>query len=94
VLWLHEQILTHKIGPVQHSQSAAGTPFKSEEPVKWSAVVDSQRLRGSINPVFVIPVRKHNEDRATSVETPRAIASQKRTRSSRRAVDGRPGDHI
>jgi putative transposase len=31
---------------------------------------------------------------APSLGTPRAIASQNRTRSSRRAADGRPGDHI
>jgi hypothetical protein len=31
---------------------------------------------------------------ASSVHDPRAIASQNRTRSSRRAVEGRPGDHI
>ena len=31
---------------------------------------------------------------ASSLDTPRAIASQNRTRSSRRDVDGRPGDHI
>ena len=31
---------------------------------------------------------------ASSLDRPRAIASQKRTRSTRRAVDGRPGDHI
>jgi hypothetical protein len=31
---------------------------------------------------------------ASSLDDPRAIASQNRTRSSRRAVDGRPGDHI
>ena len=31
---------------------------------------------------------------AASVDTPRAIAAQNRTRSSRRNVDGRPGDHI
>ena len=31
---------------------------------------------------------------ASSLDTPPAIASQNRTRSSRRAVEGRPGDHI
>jgi putative transposase len=31
---------------------------------------------------------------ASWLDRPRAIASQKRTRSTRRAVDGRPGDHI
>src|SRR5262249_58132030 len=31
---------------------------------------------------------------ASSLDAPRAIASQNRTRSSRRAVDGLPGDHI
>jgi len=31
---------------------------------------------------------------ASSLDAPRAIASQNRTRSSRRAADGRPGDHI
>src|SRR5690606_21475577 len=30
---------------------------------------------------------------ASSDDNPRAIPSQNRTRSSRRAVDGRPGDH-
>jgi hypothetical protein len=31
---------------------------------------------------------------ASSLDQPAAIASQNRCRSSRRAVDGRPGDHI
>lgn len=31
---------------------------------------------------------------ASSLDTPPAIASQNRTRSSRRPADGRPGDHI
>jgi len=31
---------------------------------------------------------------ASSVDRPAAIARQKRCRSSRRAIDGRPGDHI
>ena len=31
---------------------------------------------------------------ASSLDTPPAIASQNRTRSSRRAAEGRPGDHI
>ena len=31
---------------------------------------------------------------ASSLDTPRAIASQNRTRSSRHTVEGRPGDHI
>ena len=40
------------------------------------------------------PATRRRTAAASSLDTPRATACQNRTRSSRRAADGRPGDHI